>query len=55
MTHDELSARMSGKEFVYWAALYRIEAAETQKAQRDARGKAKARQMVSRMQQGGGV
>ena len=49
MTHQQLVRTMSGEEFAHWIALYRIENAEREKAERDARGKARARQMASRM------
>lgn len=47
MTHDEFLRRMSASEFAYWMALYRIEHAERQKAERDSAGKRRARALAA--------
>lgn len=52
MTHEELLRRMSGVEFAYWMALYREEHYEREKAQKQAAGRARARQMASTMRSG---
>ena len=52
MTHEDLLRRMSGREFARWMALYRMEHAERQRAERDARGKSRARAMATRMRMG---
>lgn len=52
MTREDLLRRMSSHEFAQWMALYRIEHAERQKAERDARGKSRARAVAARMRAG---
>jgi len=49
MTRAELLRRMSASEFIHWCALYRIEAQERERAQRDAEDKAHAQRLARSM------